>query len=398
MPPNKRPLTSQRIRELKRPGLYSDGNGLYVRVDSSGAKRFVQIVTVKGGPRRNLGLGSVDITGLREAREIARANKRMARGGIDPLAVKRRASTPTVAEAAVKVIALNRPTWTNEKHAYQWDQTFRDYVNPVIGSYPVSDVTSGDVLSVLTPIWTSKAETARRVRQRLSTVMDWAVAQGYRPDNPAGMAISRVLPKMPKTGEHLPALHYAEVPNALLRVRESDAYDATKLSFEFLVLTAARSTEVRLARWQEVDWGSKTWTVPAERMKGKKGERRDHRVPLSPRALAVLLEARALDNGSGLIFPSRLTKRPLSNNTHRDRLQDLGIPAVPHGFRSSFKDWAIEQTDAAWAVSEAALAHVIGNATELAYARSDLFDRRRVLMDQWAEYLSGVPDEQGGKR
>ena len=387
-------LTVAKVRTVKGPGMYADGQGLYLRVDPSGARRWVQRIVIQG-KRRNLGLGGWPAVSLAEAREQAIVNLQVIRAGGDPLAVKRREAMPTVAEAAVKVIALNRPTWTNGKHTYQWEMTFSKYVNPVIGSHLVGDVTSADALAVLTPIWTSKHETARRIRQRIGAVMDWAVVQGYRQDNPAGEALTKVLPRMPKTKAHQPALPYTEVSAAVRTFYASDADRATKLSFELLVLTATRSTEVRLAEWDEVDWTSRTWTIPAGRMKGRKGDRREHRVPLSPRALENLLAARGLGDGSGLIFPSPLTGGPISNNTHRKRMQDLGLKAadgryaVPHGFRSSFRDWAAEKTDAPHAVMEAALAHVVvGNSTEAAYFRSDLFERRRTLMDQWAEYLA----------
>ena len=379
-------LTPLRIREVKQPGDYADGNGLYLRVDRSGVKRWVQKITIRG-KRRNLGLGSIHVVTLAQARAQAAGNKRMVREGGDPLSTKRQAIMPTFAEAAATVIALNQPTWSNEKQAYQWEMTVSKYVNPVIGERLVGDIASSDVLAVLTPIWTSKHETARRVRQRIGAVMDWAVAQGYRADNPAGSALARVLPRMPRTQAHQQAIPYDEVADAIRRFNGSEADATTKLSFEFLVLTASRSSEVRLATWAEVDMLAATWTVPPERMKGRRGLRREHRVPLSGRALDVLDEAAQLTDGNGLIFPSPLTGRAISDATHRKRLRELGIPAVPHGFRSSFRDWASEQTDAPHAVMEAALAHVISNATEAAYARSDLFDRRRVLMDEWAAYL-----------
>ena len=284
------------------------------------------------------------------------------------------------------MIELNRPTWSNDKHVYPWEMSFSKYVNPVLGSRLIGEVTTADVLQVLTPIWTGKHETANRVWQRLGAVMDWAFANGYRSDNPAGAALAKVLPKMPKTKEHLTALPYAEVPGALKKVEASGADLSTKLSLAFLVLTAARSSEVRLATWSEVDWVSETWTIPADRMKA----RREHRVPLSSRSIQVLQDARALDVDAELIFPSPLTGRPLSDMTHPNMLRKLKIQAVPYGFRSSFRDWASEQTDAPHAVMEAALAHAVQNATEAAYARSDLVERRRVLMNQWAEYLENA--------
>ena len=273
--------------------------------------------------------------------------------------------------------------------------SFSKYANPVLGALPVSEVSSADVLSVLTPIWSSKHETATRVRQRIGAVMDWAVAQGYRLDNPAGTALNRVLPRLPKTMAHHPSVPYSEIPLALKQVWESDAWLTTKLSLEFMVLTAARSTEVRHAAWAEVNWDSATWTVPPERMKGRKGERREHRVPLADRALSILAEARNLKDGIGLIFPSPRSGKPISDMTHRNLMRKLGLRdekgelAVPHGFRASFRVWGAEQTNLAEELMEAALAHAKGDATEAAYARSDLFERRRQLMDAWAEYLAG---------
>ena len=225
---------------------------------------------------------------------------------------------------------MRRPTWSNSKHAAQWKSTLSTYAYPVIGSKYLDEIKSSDVLTVLTPIWTSKPETASRVRQRLETVFDWAIAQGWRLDNPAGKAIARVLPSVPRGKNHHTALKdYADVPATLEQVKRSTAELETRLSLEFLVLTAARSSEVRLARWSEIDWESKTWTIPEDRMKA----RREHRVPLADRALEILVEARELDGlGSGLVFPAGQNGKPLSNATHLALLRRLGIPAVPHGF------------------------------------------------------------------
>lgn len=257
---------------------------------------------------------------LADAREMAVANLLAIKQGKDPLAEKhqaseenKRASTPTFAEAAKQVIELRRPTWSNGKYAAQWESTLATYAYPVIGSLQVEDIGSGDVLSVLTPIWTEKPETARRLRQRIETVLDWAVAQGWRSDNPAGRAVTRALPKHSRVKNHYEALHYSQVPAAMAKVRESNSDLITRLSLEFLVLTATRSSEVRLARWSEVDSETGTWTIPAERMKA----RREHRVPLSHRALDILLEVQQ-QNGqdSGLIFHGGRKGGPLSNMTH----------------------------------------------------------------------------------
>ena len=384
-------LTPLRVREIKKPGDYADGNGLYLRVDPSGSKRWVQRLTIRG-KRHHLGLGSAQHVKLAHARAQAAENKRVVQDGGDPLADKRQATMPTFAQAAEKVIELNRPTWTNDKHIYTWRMTFTNYVNPFIGDRPVGEVTTADVLAALTPIWTSKPETARRVRQRIGAVMEWAVAHNYRPDNPAGPALSRVLPRMPRTQQHQRAVPYAEAAAVLRRFWDTDADLATKLSFEFLVLTATRSSETRLAAWDEIDWRNRVWTIPAKRMKGRLGDRQEHRVPLSGRALEVLEQAKALGNGSDLIFPSPLNGRAISDATHRVRLESLGVDAVPHGFRSSFRDWAAEQTNAPHAVMEAALAHRVKGQAEAAYARSDLLEKRRILMDEWADYLGGAKD------
>ena len=325
---------------------------------------------------------------LAQAREKALANKRLVRDGGDPLADKRKAQVPTFTEAAAAVISLHRPGWRNAKHATQWETTLRQYVFPRLGEKFVHTITTADVLAVLAPIWHEKAETARRVRQRIGAVMKWAVAHGFRVDNPAGDMLSQALGRQADVTQHMQALPHREVATAIHTVQDSHAGIITKLAFEFLILTAARSGEVRLATWAEMDVEAAIWTVPAERMKAK----RAHRVPLSERAVAILREAQVWADESGLVFPSP-TGKPLSNMTLSKLLKELKIPAVPHGFRSSFRDWAQESTNAPRAVMEAALAHTIPDKTEAAYARSDLFERRRGLMEQWAAYLSQASDK-----
>ena len=321
-------LSAAMVRTVSASGMYADGNGLNLKVEDSGAKRWVQRVTI-GGKRRNLGLGGYPAVSLAEARDLAADNQRAIRQGRDPLAEKRqsaeerrRPAVPTFAQASAQLIAMRRPAWSNAKHAAQWESTLATYAYPAIGAKPVDAVSSGDVLAVLTPIWTSKRETASRVRQRLETVFDWAIAQGWRLDNPAGKAVSKVLPRLPRVKNHHAALPYAAVVAALEQVRESTADPVTRLSFEFLVLTAARSREVRLAEWSEIDWESGAWTVPAARMKA----RREHRVPLVGRTLEVLSEAQTLDGeGSGLVFPAQRTGKPLSDMAHA-----AAAPAAGH--------------------------------------------------------------------
>ena len=385
-------LSAAKVRTLTEPGQFSDGNGLTLRVEPSGSKHWYQRVTIHG-KRRNIGLGGYPAVTLADAREMAVVNLLAIRQGKDPLAEKHLAAeeykqspAPTFAQAARQVIELRRPTWSNHKHADQWASTLATYAYPVIGSKRVDEIGSGDVLNVLTPIWTEKPETARRLRQRIETVFDWTVAQGWRSDNPAGRAVTRALPKHSRLKNHFEALHYSEVPSAMEKVRESSSDLITRFSLEFLVLTAARSSEVRLARWSEIDLATGTWAIPAERMKA----RREHRVPLSRRAQEILVEVQQGDNrDSELVFPGGRRGGPLSNMTHIQVLRRLEIPAVPHGFRSSFRDWVIEQTDTPWVVGEAALAHNLGNSTEMAYARTDLFDKRRALMEAWGCFLIG---------
>ena len=386
-------LTALAARALSRPGRHGDGDGLYLHVTPAGSKSWVQRIVVDGR-RRDLGLGSYPAVSLAKARSIAQTNRSAVAEGRDPVAEKREAretarrpapSIPTFAEAAARVIELRRPTWSNAKHASQWESTLAAYVHPVIGNKTVDAVTPADAMAVLTPIWTTKPETASRVRQRMETVMDWAVTQGYRLDNPAGRFLLKVLPPAKGPKEHHRALPYVKVPGAVTRVGDSTADAPTKLAFEFLVLTAGRSVEVRAAEWSEIDWEAAAWEVPAARMKA----RRPHRVPLPGRALEILKEASRFGGEQDLVFPAARSGRAESAMTFTALLRRLGIPAVPHGFRSSFRDWVIEQTSTPWAVAEAALAHNVGNSTEAAYMRSDLFDQRRALMNSWADYVVG---------
>ncbi|MDX3900417.1 MAG: tyrosine-type recombinase/integrase [Sphingobium sp.] len=377
-------LTAATVRALAKPGMYADGNGLYLKVDESGSKRWIQRIVIHG-KRRDIGLGGLKDVSLFEAREDTVENRKLVRAGVDPVAAKKLSrAILTFKEAAEKVHDLNKPTWRNEKHGKQWIDTLDKFAYPIIGSKRVSTITSADVLAVLSPIWNTHPETARRVKQRIGTVMKWTMAQGWRSDNPAD-AVAQALPKHDRSKvKHREALPYDKVGDAITTVRASEAGIATKLAFEFLVLTATRSGEARLARWSEVDEVKKVWTIPAVRMKAKK----DHRVPLSDRCLAILKEAAPFKQAkSDLIFPGTKENKPLSDMTLSKLMKELKIPAVPHGFRSSFRDWAGEQTHHAREVIEFALAHVIKDKAEAAYARSDLFEKRRALMDDWAGYI-----------
>ncbi|MYF76255.1 MAG: tyrosine-type recombinase/integrase [Acidobacteria bacterium] len=389
MPERPYRLSARFVETIKEPGWYGDGRGsggLSLRVKRTArgqlAKSWGQRITVDGRPR-NLGLGSWPHVSLAEARQKCVLNL-LARQRGELLTGSKR-SVPTFEQAVEKVIAIHAAGWKDGSRSEKdWRATLRDYAMPRLGRLRVDRIKAPDVMRVLLPIWNEKRVTARRVRQRISAVMLWAIAQGYREDNPAGAAVGAALPKNGVRPQHLAALPYAEVAGAIATVRGSGAYPATGLAFEFLVLTACRSGEVRGARWEEVDLEAREWRIPAARMKTN----REHRVPLSSRALAVLEEAQALADGSGVVFPSE-RGRALDGAAIVKLVRDLGIGAVPHGFRSSFRDWAAECTDAPREVCELALAHVNSDRVEAAYRRTDLFERRRALMEQWAAFLAG---------
>ena len=381
MPKTGTPLSATAVRNLREPGKYYDLHGLFLRIEPTGSRRWVQRVSV-AGRQREIGLGSADLVSLAEARELAVSNKKLAKAGGDPLAAKKDCiAIPSLNEAIDKVIELNAPTWTNAKHAAQIKSTLTNYVTPKLGRRSVNDIQASDVLSVLQPIWVEKNETARRIKQRISTIMKWAIAQGFRNDDPT-LTLNQVLPKPNRKTKHRASLPYEDVTACLESVRLSDAMLSTKLAIELLVLTATRSGEVRLADWSEVDHVAKTWTIPAERMKMKE----KHVIPLSDLALKVLEQAKALGN-AGLIFPGMRPGRPMSDMTMSKLVKELGYPVDIHGFRTSFRTWVQEQTNTAYEVAERALAHKTTNKVEAAYARSDLFEKRRKLMDAWASYL-----------
>ena len=377
-----RALSAAFIRSAP-PGRHADGNGLFLYVKPEGTRSWIQRLVIRGR-RREMGLGSIALVSLAEARELALANRKLARSGGDPLADKRRAAgVPTFAEAARRVVEQKRGGWRGRWHAQNWLRSLERYAFPRIGNRPVSEVNSADVLEILTPIWHKKAETARAVRQRVRMVLEWSIAMNLRNDNPCDR-IGPVLGPQNDIVTHRQALPHGEVAAAVEKARPSGAAaPAVGLAFEFLVLTAARSAEVRLATWDEMDAAGRVWTIAAGRMKAK----REHRVPLCGRAVEILEAARTLGDGD-LVFPMR-SGRSIAASTLPKMLKYLGIVAVPHGFRSSFRDWAAEETDHPREVIEAALAHVVPNKVEAAYARSDLFERRRLLMDDWAAYLDG---------
>ena len=386
-------LTAAFIRTIKKPGRYGDGRGGYglsllVKPMSAGglSKTFSQRLRMKGVPF-NVGVGAYPLVTLAKARQMSIDNARLVADGIDPrVEAKRDAGIPTFKEASETVVAIHAQTWkSGSKTAQLWRSRLAEYAHPTIGHRSVSDITSAHVLGVLLPIWADKRATATKVRQYISAIMKWAVVEGLRDDDPAGNTIAAALPKGGANRRHRRALPFAEVAGALVTIKKSDAYDVTKLAIEFLTLTAARSAEVRDATWDEINLGGFTWTVPAPRMK----THREHRVPLSRQAATLLASVREFENESGLVFPS-VRSKALSDNTLSKLFREQGINGTPHGMRSAFRDWAAENSDAPREIAEMCLAHVEGSAAELAYRRTDFFERRRELMQQWADYLSEV--------
>lgn len=377
-------LSAVGVRALKEPGRYADGNGLYLVVDPSGAKRWV-LRTVVQGRRRDIGLGGLSLVTLAEAREQALGYRKLARAGGDPLAAKRktRRVVPTFAEAAATVFEERADSWKNAKHRAQWLSSLEAYAVPRLGARAVSDITTADLLAVLAPIWLDKPETARRVRQRIETVLDWSKAAGFiEGDNPMAGVVPG-LPKQPKKDGHFAAMPYADVPAFCQRLQAAALNASTRLAFLFLILTAARTNEVIAAHKDEIDLDAAIWTVPAARMKAG----RPHVVPLSDLACTTAAQALCHDAQSPFLFPGVRPGKPLSNMVFLQALRRLDVPYTAHGFRSAFRDWAAETTGFPHDVCEMALAHTIKNKAEAAYRRGNLLEKRRALMAAWARHV-----------
>ena len=381
--------------------------GLVLNVTMYGSRSWVLRYQV-AGKRRDFGLGSYPSVTLADAREAARMARAKLAQGIDPIEDARRARARLIAEihtgmtfgdAAKRYIASHEKGWKNAKHAQQWQRSLDMYATPVLGKVPVRDISLAMVLKVLEPIWASKTETATRLRGRIESVIDWAIARGYRTDsNPARWKglLDKLLPapgKVAKT-RHFEALAYGQLPAFVGQLVTQEGMGTKALMF--VILTAARSGEVRGAIWEEIDLAARVWTIPAERMKASKA----HRVPLSDAAIALLQEMKALAQAAGrttgraYVFPSPNSRdpelgSPLSDMTLTAVLRRLKLEAVPHGFRSTFRDWCAEQTDYPNEVAELALAHAVGNKVEAAYRRGDLFGKRQQLMQDWADYALG---------
>ena len=380
-------LTAKFVENVSEAGKYYDQHGLFLHVRPSGAKKWLQRYTFQGR-RREIGLGSAKIVSVATARRNAHQNLVLVSEGIDPIEDKKQDSViPKFEVAARKVYEDNRPTWRNAKHAAQFITTLETYAFPVIGSMSVKEINSSHILRILSPIWVTKAETAKRVRQRLSTVFKYCVAQQWRTDDPANIAIVEALPNPKRKVQHRKSISYNDVSGFIETVSQSSAGLSTKLGLEFLILTATRSGEVRKARWDEVN-GS-LWTIPAERMKAGVA----HRIPLPSRCIEILAEAKTINQGSGFIFEGTKPNKPLSENTFNKLIKELGLEVHAHGFRTSFRTWTQEKTNYPREIAEAALAHSLRDKAEAAYARSDLLEKRAEMMEAWAQFISADASE-----
>jgi integrase len=377
-------LTKRGVDTAK-PGRHGDGGGLYLVVDPSEARRWMLRVTVKR-KRCDYGLGGASYVSIQEAREQAQEIRRIARQGGDPRFDAKK-DIPTFEEMAKQVHKDRLRTWKNTKHVNQWINTLRDYAFPKIGRLPVSDIGQPQVLLCLSPIWTEKHETARRLSQRIKIVLDVAKSKGFRSgENPVTeIHNASVLPKGRPKVEHHKAMAWRDVPAFHTNLQMRSAMAAKALMFT--ILTASRTNEVLEAKWDEINFEDRLWTVPAERM--KTGE--EHRVPLTDAMLAILEPLQAMQ--SEYVFEGQKRNKPLSNMSMLMLLRRMGLTDVTvHGFRSTFRDWAREVANAPREVAEKCLAHKVGNDSERSYARSDLLDHRRVLMDRWSAYITGEMD------
>nr|WP_281722998.1 site-specific integrase [Nitrosomonas nitrosa] len=399
MPRNARnKLTATQVKRVSKPGLYPDGAGLFLQVttgiDGEPRKSWVLRYRSPAGRPREMGLGSIGVVDLVRARTKAEAARALVESGVDPIeqrklervrAATAEATTVTFKQAAERFLDAHKDSWKNPKHRQQWENTLKNYVYDVFGSVPVAAVDRNLVLRVVEPIWKTKTETASRVRSRIERVLDWAKARGLRTgENPAQWkgGLSHVLPARNKAQrvKHHAALAFADMPAFMSELRQRNGLSAKAL--EFTILTAARTNEALRATWQEIDLQEGVWTIPATRMKAS----REHRVPLSESALALLRPLK-IGRPTDWVFPGYKKGKPLSDMTLLAMLKSLGRGDLTvHGFRSTFRDWAAERTDFAREVAEAALAHTVRDKVEAAYRRGDLFAKRRELMRQWAEY------------
>lgn len=381
-------LTKKLVENLG-AGRHGDGNGLYLVVDPSGARRWIVRVVVKGQKnkkgaplRTDFGLGGADIVTLNQARERALEYRRMAKQGLNPR-FNARQEVPTFEEVAQQVHIDRMPTWKNAKHGAQWINTLRDYAFPKIGRMPIDSIDQPEVLICLSPIWTEKHETARRLSQRIKIVLDVAKSKGFRSgENPVtAIKDAQVLPKVKAKPKHHEAMQWQDVPEFFADLETKNAMSAKALMFT--CLTGSRTGEVLGMRWAELDLENRLWICPAVRMKN--GE--NHRVPLTDEMLAIIEPLKAM--GCELVFEGQKRHQPLSNMSMLMLLRRMKVEGVTvHGFRSTFRDWAAEVANAPREVAEKSLAHTVGSDVERAYARSDLLEKRRILLNDWSKFVT----------
>lgn len=386
-------LNARQVATIDKPGRYADGGNLYLQVSSFGTKAWLFRFTIDG-KAREMGLGSLHTVSLAEAREKARNCRQQLDAGDDPIELRRRdrarrraetITTMTFRQCAERYIRAHEASWRNAKHRGQWESTLETYVYPEFGRVPVDEVDTGLVMKVIEPLWATKTETASRLRGRIEVILDWATARNYRRgENPARWRghLDKLLPSKTKVKKvkHHTALPYGEIGAFMAALRGQEGVAARGL--EFLILTAARTGEVIGATWDEIDLDNKIWTIPAGRMKAKQ----EHRVPLSPAAVD-LLKRQQEAKVSDYVFPGQRPRRPLSNMAFLKLLQRMKRDELTaHGFRSTFRDWVADCTSYPNEVAEMALAHTVSNKVEAAYRRGDLYEKRRELMNDWAEY------------
>lgn len=395
-------LTQLQITRLKASGLYGDGAGLWLNVTEGGSKSWVLRYTVAGKERR-AGLGPFPEVSLAEAREAAVNFRRQIRNGQDPVEEKRRAKAAAQAEqaksvtfdwCAEKYIAAHKPSWKNPKHGDQWTNTIATYVSPIMGSTAVDRIETAHIMRVLEPIWSTKAETASRVRGRIESILSWAAVRKFRSgENPARWKghLDSLLPARKKIArvQHHPALPWQDMSTFMAELKQQAGVGA--LALQFTILTAARSGEVRGMTWDEVNLDDAVWIIPGERMKAG----RDHRVPLSTHAKAILTTMEELKLGdTDVVFPSMRDRKPLSDMTLTAVLKRMGRTDITvHGFRSTFRDWAAEVTHYPREMAEMALAHTVSDQVEAAYRRGDMFEKRRKMMADWDAFCHGTASE-----
>jgi integrase len=378
-------LTALKIKSLSEPGRYSDGDGLFLELNGKGSGRWLLRVQ-SGGRRRDIGLGSLKSVSLADARDAAFVTRKKIAQGIDPVAERKeeRLIIPTFREAAKSVHKEHEEGWKNGKHQKQWIATLETYAFPILGGRLVSEIEGPLITTVLAPIWLSKPETARRVRQRIGTVLDWSYAKGLRSTEAPMRSLSKGLPRQPKKGGHFAAMPYGQVPGFITRLRERESVG--RLALEALILTVTRSGELRGIRRPELDLDAALWTIPSDRMKMG----RTHVVPLAAETVDAFKRAEKFKvPASDLVFPGQDVTKPQSDMTLMKILRDMELEVTVHGFRSAFRDWVAEKTDFPGEVAEAALAHAIPNKVEAAYRRTDFLDKRRLLMAEWAAFCVG---------